>query len=186
MGYTIYINDPATGETLHCENPHGLVGSNYCPGDTELRLNITYNYSPFFYREETLGKSTKVWSDTGKGYLEVVEPEHGGIDGLALLTIPEARERVIRAINNLRDAWVDAYGNPYDENEPIEPVYTEEQIAEYCKANPGKEWLAGLFRSMNEKPRGYWAPTEANARRALINLLSLLLLAPDNAKIEVC
>lgn len=173
MGYTIYINDPATGETLHTKSPHGIIGSTYCVGGTELRLSITYNYSTFYYREEVLGKSTE-------------EPQHGGIPGLAMLTIPEARERVLRAINNLRDEWVDADGNPYNENEPIEPVYTEEQIAEYCRANPGKEWMAGLFRSMNEKPRGYWAPTEANARHALIKLLDLLMFAPDNAKIEVC
>lgn len=187
MGYTIYINDPETGETLHCENPHGLIGSTYCVGDTELRLSITCNYSKFYYRKETLGESTEVCGEKPvDGALPVLVEESGGIPGLALLTVPQARERVTRAINNLRDKQVDADGNPYDENEPIEPVYTEEQIAAYCKANPGKEWLADIFRSQNEKPRGYWAPTEANARRALINLLSLLLLAPDNGKIEVC
>lgn len=36
-----------------------------------------------------------------------------------------------------------------------------------------------------DKKNRYWAATEANARQALINLLALLLLAPDDARIEV-
>lgn len=152
MGYGIYIIDPETEETLHSDAPHGLIGSTYCPGDTELRLSITYNYSAFYYREETLGVSTVIYGDKPiHGALPVLHDETGGIPGLQYISIPQARERVTRAINNLRDEWLDADGKTYNESEP------------------------GY----------YYAPTEANARRALIQLASLLLLAPDNAKIEV-
>lgn len=160
MGYTIYINNPDTGEVIELEEPHNIIGSTYkVGGDTELRLSITYNYSSFYYRKETLGESTEVWRDTGKGYKEVVEPETGGIEGLQLLTIPQARERVLRAINALKDEPLDKDGNPY-------------QLTEW-----------DIFHS--HTIHNYWVPTERNARNALKNLLSLLLLAPDNAKIEV-
>lgn len=153
MSYDITITNEQ-GEPLHTAQPHHLYGGTYCPDSTELWYNITYNYAPFYYRVETLGKSTAVWRDTGKGYQEQVQPETGGIPGLAYLSIPQARERVLRAINALRDEPLDKDGNPY-------------------KGTP-------------EMPAtDYWAPTEQNARRALVNLLQLLCLAPDNAKIQV-
>lgn len=153
MSYDITITDQQ-GEPLHTDQPHHLYGGTYSPDITELWYNITYNYSPFYYRAETLGESTAVWRDTGKGYMEQVKPETGGIPGLAYLTIPQARERVLKAIQNLRDEWLDKDGEPY----------------KFDGSMPATD---------------YWAPHEANARRALVNLLQLLCLAPDNAKIQI-
>ncbi len=155
MSYDIHITDPNTSEPLHTAQPHHLYGGTYSPDSTELHLNITYNYSPFYYRKETLGKSTKVYGDKPvDGCLPVLREEYGGIPGLAYLTIPQARERVLKAINALRDEPLDEHGKPYKGTEDM-PV------------------------------TDYWAPHEANARRALVNLLQLLCLAPDNAKIRV-
>jgi hypothetical protein len=153
MSYDITITNEQ-GEPLHTAQPHHLYGGTYSLDNTELWYNITYNYAPFYYRAETLGESTAVWLDTGKGYDEQVRPETGGIPGLAILTIPQARERVLRAINALRDEPLDKHGNPY-QGTPDMPA------------------------------SDYWAPHESNARRALVNLLQLLCLAPDNAKIQV-
>ena len=161
MGYSIYIVHPDTGDVIEIDEPHHIIGSTYkLGGSTELHLNITYNYSAFFYRKETLGVSTEEWRDTGKGYCETVKPELGGIYGLRHCTIPEARMKVMQAINNLRDEPLDKHGNQY------KPIDT--------------------FDGDKIEATSYWAPTERNARNALKNLLSLLLLAPDNAKIEVC
>lgn len=155
MSYDITITDPATGEPLHTDKPHHLYGSTYSPDTTELHLNLTYNYAPFYYRAETLGESTKVYGDKPvDGALPVLQEETGGIPGLAYLTIPQARERVLRAINALRDETLDKDGKPY-KFDGFMPVTDS------------------------------WAPTEANARRALVNLLQLLCLAPDNAKIQI-
>lgn len=155
MSYDIHIADPATGEPLHSSQPHHLYGGTYSPDSTELWYNITYNYSPFYYRKETLGKSTKVYGDKPvDGCLPVLREEYGGIPGLAYLTIPQARKRVLRAIQNLRDKPLNKHGKPY-KGDPDMPATS------------------------------YWAPTEANARRALVNLLQLLCLAPDNAKIQI-
>lgn len=159
MSYDINITDPNTGAPLHTAKPHHLYGGTCSPDTTELWLNITYNYAPFYYRAETLGESTAVWRHTGNGYQEQVKPETGGIRGLSYLTIPQARERVLRAINALRDEPLDKDGKPY------KPV----------KCYDGSTLTA----------EDYWAPTEQNARHALVNLLQLLCLAPDNAKIQV-
>lgn len=141
MSYDIIIKDPETGETLQTEEPHGLVGGTYCIGGTrDLTLNITFNYSKFYYREDTLGVSTIVREKEPRdGYLHIIEPERGGLPGLEYCTIPEARERVANAIAHLH----------------------------------------------GPRSADYWEPTEGNARAALVNLLCLLELAPENAKIIV-
>lgn len=150
MSYDINIVDPTTGETIETADPHHIAGGTYqVGGTTRLWLNITYNYSPFYYRAETLGAST--------AESEIIES--GGMYSLEDLTIPEARERVLRAINALRDEDIDMDGNPY------QPVET--------------------FDGDTLHATNYWAPTERNARRALKNLLAILLLAPDNAKIQI-
>lgn len=51
MSYDLYLVDPETGEPLHAAIPHHFRGGTYVlGGTTELHLNITYNYSPFFRR----------------------------------------------------------------------------------------------------------------------------------------
>lgn len=161
MSYSIYIVDPETGEDLETDTPHHFAGGTYCVGGTtRLWLNITYNYSPFFYRADTLGESTKIYGEKPvDGALPVLREEYGGIPGLEYLSVSQARERVLKAINALRDEPLDADGNPY------KPVETFD---------------GGKLQASN-----YWAPTERNARRALVNLLQILCLAPDNAKIKV-
>ena len=107
-----------------------------------------------------MGESTKVYGEAPvDGCLPVFREETGGIPGLASLTIPQARERVLRAIHALRDESVDKEGKHYS------PVKT-------CFGN-------------DISSDSYWAPTERNARRALLGLMEILLLAPDNAIIEV-
>ena len=161
MSYDIRILAPVTREPVLMECAHFIRGGTYAEhGTNELWFNITYNYAPFYYRAETLGESTKAYGEVPvDGYLPVLREETGGIPGLAFLTIPQARERVLRAINALRDEPLDAHGNPY---KPV-PLFD-----------------GGTLQDSN-----YWAPTERNARRALLRLMEILLLAPDNAIIEV-
>lgn len=161
MSYDIRILDPVTREPVILEHIHCVRGGTYAEhGTNELWFNITYNYAPFYYRAETLGESTKEYGEEPvDGCLQVLHEETGGIPGLAFLTIPQARERVLRAIHALRDENIDKAGNRY---------------------SPTRDGFDNEIASDN-----YWAPTERNARRALWNLLQLLLLAPDNAIIEV-
>ena len=50
MSYDISLRDPVTHETIECETPHFIRGGTYAVNGTqELWLNITYNYSQFYY-----------------------------------------------------------------------------------------------------------------------------------------
>jgi hypothetical protein len=53
MSYDIYLTDPESGETLTAEMAHpiggGTVSASPWNGSQQLWLNITYNYSKFFY-----------------------------------------------------------------------------------------------------------------------------------------
>ena len=51
MSYDIYLVDPVTRETLELPEPHFMRGGTYSVGgDTRAHLNVTYNYSKYFYR----------------------------------------------------------------------------------------------------------------------------------------
>jgi hypothetical protein len=51
MSYDIRLCDPITRETIELPRPHFLTGGTYAIGGiTEAWLNVTYNYSPHFYR----------------------------------------------------------------------------------------------------------------------------------------
>lgn len=51
MSYDIHLTDPVSHEPLHTSTPHMMTGGTYAMnGTTELWLNITYNYSDFYYR----------------------------------------------------------------------------------------------------------------------------------------
>lgn len=51
MSYDIRLCDPITNETIEFAHRHFLTGGTYAIGGIhEAWLNITYNYSPHFYR----------------------------------------------------------------------------------------------------------------------------------------
>lgn len=51
MSYDIRLKDPVTNETLTTKAKHLMTGGTYAEGGTkELWLNITYNYSKYYYR----------------------------------------------------------------------------------------------------------------------------------------
>lgn len=51
MSYDISLIDPVTKETIHFNDPHFMTGGTYAlGGTTEAWLNITYNYSQWYYK----------------------------------------------------------------------------------------------------------------------------------------
>ena len=58
MSYDITLNDPVTNEPIQIKDAHFMQGGTYQVGGcTELWLNITYNYSKFYYREDVFGEN---------------------------------------------------------------------------------------------------------------------------------
>lgn len=49
MSYWIYAVD-SEGNTFHSDNPLNVRGGTYAIGNTALELNVTYNYSKYFYQ----------------------------------------------------------------------------------------------------------------------------------------
>jgi hypothetical protein len=51
MSYDISLNDPVTGETIELDDSHQMKGGTYAIGGTpEASLNVTYNYSKYYYK----------------------------------------------------------------------------------------------------------------------------------------
>jgi len=56
MSYDISLLDPVTKETIQLDDNHYIRGGTYAVGGTtEAWLNITYNYSKFYY--DVIGKN---------------------------------------------------------------------------------------------------------------------------------
>lgn len=52
MSYDIYLRDRVTKETVNFDTPHQMAGGTYAVGGTtEAWLNITYNYSQWYYKD---------------------------------------------------------------------------------------------------------------------------------------
>ena len=76
MSYDIKLCDPVTGETLECDSPHHMTGGMYCiGGTTEMWLNVTYNYSKFYYREDVLGDKgiRTIYGKTGAESIPILQ-----------------------------------------------------------------------------------------------------------------
>ena len=114
MSYDITLNDPVTNEPIQIKDVHFMQGGTYQMGGcTELWLNITYNYSEFYYREDVFGE---------KGIRTIY-----GMTGLESIPVLE------KAINALG----------------------------------------------NDVNKDYWEATEGNAKKPLIQLLTMAKMRPD-------
>lgn len=70
MSYDIYLKDPKTGEKFDIESKHHVLnhlkGGTYCIGGTKYaELNITYNYSKFFYEHMGENGIREIYGKTG-------------------------------------------------------------------------------------------------------------------------
>lgn len=146
MGYSIYLSDPVTREVLELDEPHFMRGGMYkLGGDTELRLYITYNYSDWYYRDDTFGDKV----ETEEGSTGGIRTLYGmtGLESIPLL------ERVINVLENL-------------DEDLIEEDLTEEEIKEYRNDCGGSYWvptrvnalkpLYQLLTMAKMRPDGVW------------------------------
>lgn len=74
MSYDIYLNEPNTDKPIVFDESHDITGGTYTVGGTdEAWLNITYNYSRFYY--DTIDKEKGIrwlYGKTGKECLPVL------------------------------------------------------------------------------------------------------------------
>lgn len=96
MSYDIYLSDPLTGDRVILNEPHTLAGGTYAIGGTkEAWLNITYNYSKFYY----------TFIDKEKGIRALY-----GLTGEQAIPIIEKAVRHL-GVKTSPDYWEDTPGN---------------------------------------------------------------------------
>lgn len=193
MSYSVEIADPKTKCTIEIDHKHHIKGGTYCLGGTNrLELDITYNYSAFYQRPEVLGASEQEKKEHDEEWIS----EHTGLRRLAGMEVGAASLLLLKAIKKLRLLHIDENGEPYD----METKYSANTLKKLKELNKS---LAKAMREGNhedaeiikdkihfmesfcQRPLGYWAPTEVNARDALTDLLNLCLLAPNDAIIQI-
>lgn len=61
MSWDISLINPVTRETIHFDKPHQMQGGTYAlGGTTEAWLNVTYNYSRWYYRPDVFDKENGI------------------------------------------------------------------------------------------------------------------------------
>lgn len=114
MSYDIYLCDSITRKPIEINEPHFMRGGTYkVGGNTELHLNITYNYSEILHR--------------------VLD---GGIRSLYNKTALETTPLLKAAINQLEDDVSDDYWEPTQGN--VKRALT--QLLTFAQMRPDGIW----------------------------------------------
>lgn len=133
MSYDIRLCDPVTGEVLELDSLHDMRGGTYVLGGTkEAWLNVTYNYSKWYYAE---------------GVFRRPESAYTGIRSIYDLSGAESIPILERAIETLKSCdcpfsdeelkeYEDGYWKPTREN-AIRPLY---QLLAFAKMRPDGVW----------------------------------------------
>lgn len=76
MSYDIQLLDPVTREVIVLDDAHALTGGTYAADGTRVAwLNVTYNYSGFYYRPDVFGAKgiRAIYGMTGADSIPVLE-----------------------------------------------------------------------------------------------------------------
>lgn len=137
MSYDIFLKDPVTNETLCAKFNHEMTGGTYAIGDTnELRLNITHNYSMWYYRagvfaptkEESIGIHT-IYGKSGAESIPILQHAINTLQALEEDITGEERLKYI-------SYGIDGYWLPTREN-AIRPLY---QLLSMAQLRPDGIW----------------------------------------------
>lgn len=143
MSYDISLCDPVTGEALLLDSPHQMRGGTYAIGGTaEAWLNITYNYSRWYYKPG-------VFPDRGK-----CKDFYDGLTGIRSiygLSGAESIPVLEKAIHSLEELEEDL------SSEEIEEFQSQECTGYWMptKANAIKP-LYQLLAMAKLRPDGVW------------------------------
>lgn len=117
MSYDIYIKHKSTDETYQFPFKHTITGGTYAVGGTsEAWLNITWNYSKYFY-EVTDGDTRFAHDEVSAYYADgttgPVETEYG-IRGIYGKSVKDGIELIKIMIDRLRTKYPDALPDRHD------------------------------------------------------------------------
>ena len=180
MSYDINLRDPVTKETINFADSHQMRGGTYVVGGTtEAWLNITYNYSEYYY--EATENDPRFFGKLPDDYDN--EPERNlGIRGIYGKTGAETLKMISDMIHRIESKY--KKDGEWITTERRETV----RLDENGKGVSFTEWLkiGGKFREKEvtrmvwEGPdQDYWKDTAGNAVRPLYQLLTFCQLRPD-------
>ena len=137
MSYDISLRDPVTKETVHFDTPHQMTGGTYAyGGTTEAWLNITYNYSRWYYKDGVFSKNgmdgegiRTIYGLSGAESIPIIEH--------AIKTLESMTEDLTeKEIQEHKDGSAGGYWTPTRAN-AIKPLY---QLLEMAKIRPDAVW----------------------------------------------
>ena len=130
MSYDIKLKDPVSGEIIQFDFPHQMRGGNYAVGGTtEAWLNITYNYSRWYYKAFGDKGIRTIYEMTGTDSIPVLEN--------AIIFLKDLQEDLTEEeIEEYKNHSVRGYWMPTREN-AIKPLY---QLLTMAKMRPDGVW----------------------------------------------
>lgn len=160
MSYDIYLCDPVTEENLNATEPHQIQGGVYAMGGTtELWLNVTYNYSRYYYEANVDG-------------IRVIY-DMSGAESIPIL------ESMIKAIEDKYKGT----GGQWIDGERTRRIYRDgfgskiefsEYLKDGCATYEEQKYTVSEGDTSN-----YWEKTAANAIRPLHQLIAMAKMRPE-------
>lgn len=197
MSYDIRLKNRITGETAMMKHPQYVRGGTVRAvmdertgqlvqaGQVEADINITYNYSHYYY-EATGGDSRFAHDEVSAYYADgttgPVKTEYG-IRGLYGKTPAESIPMLVDMITKIKQKYTDENGD-WIETERRKPIY----LRAGKRISESEEIDAILHHTYDEKKEitfmvnegdmsNYWTATAANAIRPLQDMI---VMASDN------
>ncbi|MBO6269175.1 MAG: hypothetical protein J6N19_08565 [Clostridium sp.] len=186
MSYDISLKDPATKKTIELNEPHFMQGGTYAMGGTkELWLNITYNYSHYYY--EATDKDPRFahdevscyYSDGTKGPIETEYGIRGIYGKTGAESIPMLEDMIRRITEKYQKdgEWIETERTKarwYDENgnEVEDPFHMILQGKNVTK----EEYTVMVSEGDTDD---YWEATAVNAIKPLHQLIAMAKMRPD-------
>lgn len=186
MSYDISLKDPVTKKTIELNEPHFMQGGTYAMGGTkELWLNITYNYSPYYY--EATDKDPRFahdevscyYADGTKGPMETEYGIRGIYGKTGAESIPMLEDMIRRITEKYQKdgEWIETERTKarwYDENgnEVEDPFHMILQGKNVTK----EEYTVMVSEGDTDD---YWEATAVNAIKPLHQLIAMAKMRPD-------
>jgi hypothetical protein len=159
MSYDVSLDCACCGKSM--DVPRHEEGGTYLEGgNTQAELNITYNYSLYYYKHLDAEQGLRwLYGKTGAACIDRLRAA-----GLAILEDEELERAEMAQIEARRRT---AAANP-----PPQPTAGDDATGTLTL------FALTLHRSALAGPQGYWAPTRANAAAPLATLLRWAELHP--------
>lgn len=180
MSYDITLNDPVTKKTIEIDKPHFMTGGTYAiSGTTELWLNITYNYSRYYY-EATDGDSRFANDDYEGGVRYGIRGIYGKTGAESIPMLKDMISRIENKYKRPNGKWINTTREKivyYDDDGNERSFYDQvESITEKGKSLREEK----IKIKVNEGPDDdYWEATAGNAIAPLYKLVAMAEMRPD-------